>query len=56
MNASARVCIDIQYHYYANNDVEYLEEKKNVWITFAVGQSEGQCKDFTMSIVLCLHK
>lgn len=31
-------------------------EKKNVWITFAVGQAEGQWKDFTISIVLCLHK
>lgn len=28
-------------------------EKKEVRITFAVGQCEGQSKDFTMSMVLC---
>lgn len=38
VNANASVCIDNQYHYYSNNDTDYLERKK-VRITFAVGQS-----------------
>lgn len=52
VKANASVCIDNQYHYCSNNDTDYLEKKK-VRITFAVGQSEGQSKDFSMLIALC---
>lgn len=30
VHANASVCVDIQYHYYANNDVDYLEEEKKM--------------------------